>query len=206
MTLVGEKFHVPEDTLVRYVGRDDSGDEEVQGVGFSRGDATLDIDITYDTAYFDFTVGGSDGFDPAYFQPFEYVYNISRHHRDIDWDEPLYIDIPVKTLKNVIVAVKDCFTGELIDTDVLVKFPADAAYPWSWFNRHTMMNRHSGYTDHQGMVFFHLEPDLMIPVEVTAHGYKDYKSYINLASNTTYLVEANLCKYVSVYTKFFLII
>jgi hypothetical protein len=36
----------------------------------------------------------------------------------------------------------------------------------------------------------------MIPVEVSAHGYKDYYSKISLASNVTYLVEATLCKYV----------
>ena len=39
---------------------------------------------------------------------------------------PLTIEIPVKTLKNVIVAVRDCFTGDLLTEEVLVTVPEDA--------------------------------------------------------------------------------
>jgi len=50
----------------------------------------------------------------------------------------------------------------------------------------------------QGMAFFYLDSDLLIPVEVSAHGYKDFFSRISVASNTTYLVEASLCKLVAI--------
>ena len=49
------------------------------------------------------------------------------------------------------------------------------------------------------MAFFLLEPDLMVPVKVSADGYENYASSISIASNITYLVEANLCKIVSTY-------
>ena len=49
------------------------------------------------------------------------------------------------------------------------------------------------------MAFFLLEPDLMVPVKVSADGYENYASSISIASNITYLVEANLCKLVSTY-------
>ena len=39
---------------------------------------------------------------------------------------PLTIEIPVRTLKNVIVAVRDCFTGNLIETSAVVTVPEDA--------------------------------------------------------------------------------
>jgi hypothetical protein len=38
----------------------------------------------------------------------------------------LTIEIPVKTLKNVIVAVRDCFTGESITEAATVTVPEDA--------------------------------------------------------------------------------
>ena len=47
------------------------------------------------------------------------------------------------------------------------------------------------------MAFFQLEPDLFIPIEVSAPGYKTWQSQINVASNTTHLVEVNLHKFVS---------
>lgn len=200
VTLVGEGFNVPEDTLVRYVSRDWDGDITTKGVGFTDVESSLEIDITLDTAYIEFAVGGSDGFDPVFFQPFDYVYNISKHHSPY-WTAPLHIEVPAKTLKNVIVAVRDCFTGEILDIDALVKFPEDSPAPRSWYDRTTMLSRSAGYTDNQGMTFFHLEPDFYIPVWVSAHGYKDFYEKINLASNVTYLVEANLCKYITVTLK-----
>jgi hypothetical protein len=39
---------------------------------------------------------------------------------------PLMIEIPVRTLKNVIVAVRDCFTGDLLQKAALVTVPEDA--------------------------------------------------------------------------------
>ena len=36
------------------------------------------------------------------------------------------IEIPVRTLKNVIVAVRDCFTGNLLEKGALVTVPEDA--------------------------------------------------------------------------------
>ena len=37
----------------------------------------------------------------------------------------------------------------------------------------------------------------MVPVKVSADGYENYTSSISIASNVTYLVEANVCKLVS---------
>ena len=93
-----------------------------------------------------------------------------------------------------IVSVKDCFTGEMIDTRALVKFPEDAASPHSWYDRQLMPNRYSAFADDQGMAFFQLEPDVMVPIEVTASGYESYHSRIGIASNVTHLVAADLCK------------
>jgi hypothetical protein len=39
---------------------------------------------------------------------------------------PLMIEIPVRTLKNVIVAVRDCFTGNLVEAAAVVTVPEDA--------------------------------------------------------------------------------
>ena len=36
------------------------------------------------------------------------------------------IEIPVRTLKNVVVAVRDCFTGNLLEKGALVTVPEDA--------------------------------------------------------------------------------
>ena len=44
------------------------------------------------------------------------------------------------------------------------------------------------------MAFFQLEPDVMVPIEVTASGYESYHSRIGIASNVTHLVAADLCK------------
>ena len=38
-------------------------------------------------------------------------------------------------LPSRIVSVKDCFTGEMINTRALIKFPEDAASPHSWYDR-----------------------------------------------------------------------
>ena len=48
------------------------------------------------------------------------------------------------------------------------------------------------------MAFFFLESDLNVPVKVSAHGYKDFTSFVSIASNVTHLVEANLCRFVSI--------
>jgi hypothetical protein len=75
-----------------------------------------------------------------------------------------------------------------------VKFPEDAASPHSWYDRQLMPNRYSAFADDQGMAFFQLEPDVMVPIEVTAPGYESYHSRIGIASNVTHLVAADLCK------------
>lgn len=147
--LNGEGFEVPEGTMAKYVTRDLGGDSENRGLATTKHDGTFDIELTHDTAYIDFAIGGSDGFDPVFFQPFEYVFNISRHH-----NSRFYIEIPVKSIKNVIVSVKDCFTGEVISSDSLVKFPEDSPVPHSWYDRHLMVNRHMGYTDRQVIMTF----------------------------------------------------
>jgi len=36
------------------------------------------------------------------------------------------IDIPVRTLKNIIVGVRDCYTGELIEEGGVATVPQDA--------------------------------------------------------------------------------
>ena len=36
------------------------------------------------------------------------------------------IEIPVRTLKNVIVAVRDCFTGNLLELPATAQVPQDA--------------------------------------------------------------------------------
>jgi hypothetical protein len=60
-----------------------------------------------------------------------------------------------------------------------------------------MSSRHEGHPDDQGLVFFNLEPDQLVPVRVSVKGYKDFEDKINIKSNETYLVEANMCKDVS---------
>ena len=82
----------------------------------------------------------------------------------------------------------------MIDTRAFVKFPEDAASPHSWYDRQLMPNRYSAFADDQGMAFFQLEPDVMVPIEVTASGYESYHSRIGIASNVTHLVAADLCK------------
>ena len=150
VALIGEGFQVPEGTMVRYVAKDWAGDEELRGVRLAKYDGSVDIEFTLDSAFLDFSIGGSDGFDPVFFQPFEYVFNVSHHHRqNVDWNEPLEIEIPVKSIKNVIVSAKDCFTGEVIDERVFVEFPSDSFVPHSWYDRHTMPNRYSAFADDQ---------------------------------------------------------
>lgn len=150
VALIGEGFQVPEGTMVRYVAKDWAGDEELRGVRLAKYDGSVDIEFTLDSAYLDFSIGGSDGFDPVFFQPFEYVYNVSQHHHEtVNWDEPLEIEIPVKSIKNVIVSAKDCFNGEVIDERVFVEFPSDSFVPHSWYDRHTMPNRYSAFADDQ---------------------------------------------------------
>jgi len=196
VALDGEGFDVPEGTFFRYVTKDDAGDPVDQGIAATNDQGKAIIDITVDTAaYIDFAIGGSDGFEPVFFQPFDYVYNISTSSNSDDSSKDHdVIQIPVKSWKNVIVSVKDCFTGEMIDTRALVKFPEDAASPHSWYDRHLMPNRYSAFADDQGMAFFQLEPDVMVPIEVTASGYESYHSRIGIASNVTHLVAADLCK------------
>ena len=75
--------------------KDDAGDPVDQGIAATNNQGKAIIDITVDTAaYIDFAIGGSDGFEPVFFQPFDYVYNISSKDHDI-------IQIPVKSWKNV---------------------------------------------------------------------------------------------------------
>ena len=108
--------------------------------------------MTIDTAFIDFTIGGSDGFEPLFYQPFEYVYNVTDFmmsegpsNNNNNWP----IEIPVKSVKNVIVSVKDCFTGEIIEANTLVEFPADSCVPNSWYDSSLMPNRYSAFTDKQ---------------------------------------------------------
>ena len=110
--------------------------------------------MTIDTAFIDFTIGGSDGFEPLFYQPFEYVYNVSddsmmSNEKPMSNNNNWHIEIPVKSVKNVIVSVKDCFTGEIIDVDTLVEFPIDSYVPNSWYDSSLMPNRYSAYTDKQ---------------------------------------------------------
>jgi hypothetical protein len=67
----------------------------------------------------------------------------------------------------------------------------------SWFNQETMGSRHEGQTDDQGLVFFNLEPDQLVRVQVAAAGYNAFEDLINVKSNVTYFVEANMCQDVS---------
>ena len=90
--------------------------------------------------------------------------------------------------------MKDCFTGEVIESRPLVKFPEGSTSPHSWYDRQLMPNRHSSFVDDQGLAFFQLEPDLFVPIEVHAPGYESYHSRISVASNVTQLVSADLCK------------
>ena len=166
---------------------DEAGDPIDQGLAATNEEGKAMIDIAINTAYIDFAIGGSDGFDPVFFQPFDFIYNITHSFNDV-------IQIPVKSWKNVIVSVKDCFTGEAVKTRALVKFPEYAASPHSWYDRQLMPNRHSAFADDQGMAFFQLEPDVMVPIEVQASGYETYHSRIGIASNVTHLVSADLCK------------
>ena len=54
------------------------GDPVDQGIAATNDQGKAIIDVTVDTAaYIDFAIGGSDGFEPVFFQPFDYVYNIS---------------------------------------------------------------------------------------------------------------------------------
>ena len=77
--------------------KDDAGDPVDQGIAATNDQGKAIIDITVDTAaYIDFAIGGSDGFEPVFFQPFDYVYNISSKDHDHD-----IIQIPVKSWKNV---------------------------------------------------------------------------------------------------------
>ena len=77
--------------------KDDVGDPVDQGIAATNDQGKAIIDVTVDTAaYIDFAIGGSDGFEPVFFQPFDYVYNISSKDRDHD-----VIQIPVKSWKNV---------------------------------------------------------------------------------------------------------
>jgi len=191
VVLDGEGFDIPEGTYMKYVTKDEAGDPIDQGLAATNEEGKAMIDIAINTAYIDFAIGGSDGFDPVFFQPFDFIYNITHSFNDV-------IQIPVKSWKNVIVSVKDCFTGEAVKTRALVKFPEDAASPHSWYDRQLMPNRHSAFADDQGMAFFQLEPDVMVPIEVQASGYETYHSRIGIASNVTHLVSADLCKKFSV--------
>ena len=77
--------------------KDDAGDPVDQGIAATNNQGKAIIDITVDTAaYIDFAIGGSDGFEPVFFQPFDYVYNISTSSNSDD-----VIQIPVKSWKNV---------------------------------------------------------------------------------------------------------
>ena len=84
--------------------KDDVGDPVDQGIAATNDQGKAIIDITVDTAaYIDFAIGGSDGFEPVFFQPFDYVYNISRRNSDDSRKNRDHdvIQIPVKSWKNV---------------------------------------------------------------------------------------------------------
>ncbi len=181
--LIGDGFQVPEGTVLKYVARDGNGESEHQAIVATDPWGETGLTVTANTAYIDFDVGGSDGFDPIFFQPFEYIYNVS------DVRHLSRIDIRVRSWKNVIVAVRDCLTGELLPKRSLVNFPQEAvvwrqgASSWS-------------YTDDQGLAFFQLEPDWLIPVQVESHGYKDFSTRISVSSNVTHFVQADICRQV----------
>ena len=81
--------------------KDDAGDPVDQGIAATDDQGRAIIDITaHAVAYIDFAIGGSDGFDPVFFQPFDYVYNISTSANS-DKDHDVHIQIPVKSWKNV---------------------------------------------------------------------------------------------------------
>ena len=105
IALEGEGFDVPEGTFLRYVTKDDAGDPVDQGIVSTNDNGKAIIDLAINTAYIDFAIGGSDGFDPVFFQPFDYVYNVSTLNAD-DLGKPRnhVIEIPVKSWKNVIVS------------------------------------------------------------------------------------------------------
>lgn len=53
--------------------------------------------------------------------------NLKNLNLNVDFrSPPLMIEIPVRTLKNVIVAVRDCFTGNLVEAAAVVTVPEDA--------------------------------------------------------------------------------
>lgn len=194
VALIGEGFQVPQDTVVRYVTKDWAGETESHGMLSSNALGAVTINVSLNTAYIDLAIGGSDGFEPVYFQPFDYVYNVTH----VDQGR---LEIPVKSWKNVIVSLKDAFTGEEIESG-FIKFPEDAIDPRAgWYDQRWMPNSHSAYVDDQAMAFFQLEPDLFIPIQASAPGYKTWNSRISVASNTTHLVEANLHKYIDVTLK-----
>lgn len=75
--LVGEDFKVPEDTLVRYLAVDDDGDVISSEALFTDAESRVYFKTRRNVQYIEFSVAGSDGFDPVYYQPFDYVYNVT---------------------------------------------------------------------------------------------------------------------------------
>ena len=105
IALEGEGFDVPEGIFLKYVAKDDTGDPVDQGIVSTNDNGKAKIDLSTNTAYIDFAIGGSDGFDPVFFQPFDYIYNISDFN--VNNQRKLtnhVIEIPVKSWKNVIVS------------------------------------------------------------------------------------------------------
>ena len=105
IALEGEGFDVPEGTFLKYVTKDDTGDPVNQGIVSTNDNGKAKIDLSTNTAYIDFAIGGSDGFDPVFFQPFDYIYNISDFNANNQRKSRNHvIEIPVKSWKNIIVS------------------------------------------------------------------------------------------------------
>ena len=160
ITLIGSDFGVPQGTVVRYVAHDVVGGSETHGIDVTNVEGSIGIQLPFTAAYLEFSIGkiylqwfellkiffligGSDGFDPVYFQPFEYIYNGTSIY------DGLTIDIPVKTLKNVIVSVKECWTGQVLNVPAFVSFPSHSPKTSSWYDSELMPNRSCSYTDEQ---------------------------------------------------------
>ena len=75
--LVGEDFKVPEDKLVRYLAVDDEGEVISSEALFTDADARVYFKTRRNVQYIEFSVIGSDGFEPVYYQPFDFVYNVT---------------------------------------------------------------------------------------------------------------------------------
>ena len=144
-TLVADDFKVPEDTLVRYTVFDADGDELSNDNLFTDKSGRIEFRTSYDAEYIEFDVEGSDGFQPVFYQPFIYLYNMTVLGGR--WPSPLEIDIPVKTKKNLIVAVRDKESGKILLDDVFVKVPDDAPIPNSPYDTSLMMDRHLSFVD-----------------------------------------------------------